>query len=58
MSNIVKKKYKQIKPLLLLFWWYYHYERFDTSNIKVDENSYKIFLFPTLRLWQSKNQNM
>ena len=55
MTNNFKDRYK--KPHLLLS-WYYQYKNFDANKSKIDKKSYKIFLFTTLDIWQSKTWNM
>ena len=35
---------------MLLFQWYYQYKRIWSDNIKIDEKSYKIFVFIILTI--------
>ena len=48
MSNNVQDIKSRKKPYMLLFRWYYQCKRFDANNMKIDEKSYKKFLFTTL----------
>ena len=47
MSN----KIKNIKTHTLILRWYYQCKMFFFKYIKINEKSYKIFLFTTLNVW-------